>query len=702
MDFDLHFAPLLPVFLLWGLAVVFAGIAALLFWQRQRGAVLRTLTLAIMLLALFNPSVTEIDKEILPSVVAVVTDNSDSARLANRPDIIKQIRKFLGDRLIDLDEFDVRWTSQMATVPASNSAISGGTRLFSSLARLLADVPPERVAGAIVITDGQIHDVPPSMGALGFDAPVHVILTGAENERDRRIVLHRAPRFGLVGQKQPVTFRVEDAGVQPGAPSSPENRVKVTLHRDGEEIGSRTVMIGNNVTIELEVNHAGANVFELDAAPLTGELTEANNRAVVSLEGIRENLRVLLVSGEPHAGERTWRNLLKSDAAVDLVHFTILRPPEKQDGTPINQLSLIAFPTRELFSAKINEFDLIILDRYRRRGVLPIIYFDNIARYVRDGGALLVAAGPEFSSTGSLFRTPISPVLPASPTGQVMSVPFLPNVTETGDRHPVTQLLRDDGNGEAGWGRWLRSIEAEVMRGNTVMSGPNDTPLLVLSREELGRVALLLSDQAWLWSRGFEGGGPQIALLRRLSHWLMKEPDLEEERLIARHAGGELIIERRTMSDHADPVTVVLPTGGTRTIELENVSAGIWRGALQTHGIGVYRIADNTLKTLANVGALNPLELTDVVTTAQPVLALTSQTGGSIHWTGADTPTSFEMPRIVPLSSAGQWSGNGWIGLKRGDVAVVRDTRTLPLFWGLLGLVLLLGAMTVTWFREGR
>ena len=100
----------------------------------------------------------------------------------------------------------------------------------------------------------------------------------------------------------------------------------------------------------------------------------------MQINGVRDRLRVLLVSGEPHAGERTWRNLLKSDASVDLVHFTILRPPEKQDGVPVDELSLIAFPTRELFIEKIEDFDLIIFDRYRRRGILPSLYLENIAQ----------------------------------------------------------------------------------------------------------------------------------------------------------------------------------------------------------------------------------------------------------------------------------------------------------------------------------
>ena len=198
---------------------------------------------------------------------------------------------------------------------------------------------------------------------------------------------------------------------------------------------------------------------------------------------------MLLVSGEPHAGERTWRNLLKSDAAVDLVHFTILRPPEKQDGTPINELSLIAFPTRELFSEKIDQFDLIIFDRYQHRGVLPILYFDNIARYVRDGGALLVAAGPDYANDGSLYDTPLSPVLPVAPTGKIIEEPYFPRVTDVGKRHPVTRDLDGSSFDPPHWGRWFRLIDVEKPQGEVVMKGAEDKPLLVLNREGKGRVA---------------------------------------------------------------------------------------------------------------------------------------------------------------------------------------------------------------------
>jgi len=203
------------------------------------------------------------------------------------------------------------------------------------------------------------------------------------------------------------------------------------------------------------------------------ELTLQNNRAVVTVSGVRDRLRVLLVSGEPHAGERVWRNLLKADPSVDLVHFTILRPPDKQDATPINELSLIAFPSRELFQEKLRSFDLVVFDRYSERGVLPLVYFQNLASYVQDGGALLVSSGPEFAGIESIYRTPLSQVLPVQPTGQIVTQPFKPNLTPDGLAHPVTRELpgRNQEKAAPSWGPWFRILGANKVSGQTVMAG---------------------------------------------------------------------------------------------------------------------------------------------------------------------------------------------------------------------------------------
>ncbi len=368
----------------------------------------------------------------------------------------------------------------------------------------------------------------------------------------------------------------------------------------------------------MAIDHAGPNIVEIEAEPAPGELTTINNRSVLTVEGVRENLRVLLVSGEPHTGERTWRNMLKSDASVDLVHFTILRPPEKQDGTPINQLSLIAFPTRELFQEKLDQFDLIIFDRYQRRGVLPLLYLENVARYVERGGAVLVSAGDDYASALSLYRTPLGQILPAVPSGRVIEEPFKPALTDLGSKHPVTSDLpgaHNGANGEPSWGRWFRVVDVSPKEGEVLMKGADDKPLLVIGERGKGRVALLLSDHAWLWARGYDGGGPYTDLLRRLAHWLMKEPELEEETLKATSRGQTLIIERRSIKDEVDPVIVTTPSGKKETVTLDKGERGLWRKAMTAEEQGVYRVASGELASIVTVGNANTRELAAVTAT---------------------------------------------------------------------------------------
>src|SRR6202047_1469232 len=556
MNFGVSFSPLVPAYMVWTAAAVAFAIALLLVLGRSRGALARAVALALFVLALANPSVTREDREPLTSVAAVVVDKSPSQEFGDRTRQTEQVRATLAERLAHLPGVEVRFVEA-----GQADGETDGTRLFSAMSAALSDVPQDRVAGVIFITDGRVHDVPADAAALGFAAPVHALITGHSNERDRRVVLTAAPRFGIVGQTQTVSFRIEDQGGGGGT-------ARVTVRRDGETIENRNVRVGADVSVNVQVPHAGPNIVEIEASPLENELTAINNRAVVSIDGVRDKLRVLLVSGEPHAGERTWRNLLKSDASVDLVHFTILRPPEKQDGTPINELSLIAFPTRELFQQKINDFQLIIFDRYARQGVLPVIYFDNIARYVRQGGAVLVAAGPDYASQTSIWRTPLDVILPAEPSGRTSDGSFRPRLPDLGKRHPVNRGLAGSDEDPPHWSRWFRLVDTRAAKGTAVLQGPNEKPLLLLSREGEGRVALLLSDHIWLWARGYEGGGARVDLLRRLSHWLMKEPDLEEEALRLSVRGHDLTVQRQTMADNVDEVTLTMPSGKSRTVTL--------------------------------------------------------------------------------------------------------------------------------------
>jgi hypothetical protein len=689
MNLGISFAPLVPAYVLWAAIAVAVVVALLPLLARRRGAWMRALALAMLALALANPSFTREDREPLSSVAVVVVDKSPSQNFGARNRQTEAARATLTERLGHIPGLEVR------VVEAGQAdGETDGTRLFSALSASLADVPPDRVAGAVFITDGRVHDVPPDATTLGFNAPVHALITGRADERDRRVAIVSAPRFGIVGQSQTITFRVEDQGVAPGP-------VEVVVRRDGETIEKRTVRVGNAVRLAMPVPHAGPNIVEIEAAPLDGELTPVNNRAVVSIDGVRDKLRVLLVSGEPHAGERTWRNLLKSDASVDLVHFTILRPPEKQDGTPINELSLIAFPTRELFQQRIKDFNLIIFDRYARQGVLPIIYFDNIARYVREGGAVLVAAGPDYASPTSLWRTPLEAILPAEPGNRSIEQPFYPLLTDLGKRHPVTRGLEGADTNPPHWSRWFRVVDTRATSGTSVMDGPDQKPLLVLNRVGEGRVALLLSDHIWLWARGYEGGGPHLDLLRRLSHWLMKQPDLEEEALRLSVNGRELNVRRQTMADSVGQVTVTNPSGQTRVLDLKSKEPGVWQGVTEANELGLWRATDGKLTALVNVGPPNPREFAEVTSTTNVMEPIMAATGGVARRLAA-ADDGAAVPRVIGVRTSDVYKGDDWIGLKLRNASIVRGIGVLPVFAGLLGLLLLIGSLAAAWAREGR
>lgn len=685
---SVSFAPLVPLPLLVGLAILAALAAGAAIALAGRGAILRALALSVLALSLADPSLVFEEREPVKDVVSVVVDRSASNRLADRSaqtdaavaEVERQLRGIpnIEPRIVELRD-------------AQGS--SDGTRLFEALSSSLADVPSERVAGAIAITDGLAHDTPANAEALGLRAPLHVLTTGRNTEIDRRIVLIDSPRFGIVGKDQVIRLRVMDKN---GA-----SRAGLTIRRDGEIIARRDVATGQIVQVPIRIDRGGPNVIEIEAAPLDRELTLANNRAVITIEGVRDKLRVLLVSGEPHPGERTWRNLLKADANVDLVHFTILRPPEKQDGTPINELSLIAFPTRELFQVKIKEFDLIIFDRYANQSILPLLYFDNIVRYVRDGGALLVAAGPEYAGSQTLARTPLGQILPAVPDGSVIDEAYRAQVSEPGKRHPVTRDLPGSEVQPPRWGEWLRMVGAQARAGaSPVMTGPGERPLLMLAREQKGRVALFLSDHAWLWARGFRDGGPYLDLLRRLSHWLMKEPELEEEALRATPRGGTIEVERQTLNDNPAPITITGPDGQSRSVPLEAGRPGLFTARIPAGDQGLYRLMGDNLTAFASVGPENPRELMEVVSDPAALQNLAQATGGSSRRIGHESDSGVSLPRIVPVRSGSQFAGNDWIGLRISDSGIVRGVQISPVFVGLVGLALLFGALVAGWLGE--
>ena len=689
---QIDFSPLLPMpiwGILFGLAATYVGLC---LWRGLTGWGLRLLAVACLLIALLGPVIKEEDRVPLEDIVFIVLDESESQTVSDRVDQVENALQSLEGELGQFSDLDVRILRI-----ESSAGLDAGSLVLTALSEAANEVAVNRIAGAIILTDGRIHD---AEILNDFPAPVHVLLTGRQTDWDRRLIVQKAPAFAVVGEEIMLSLRIEDQGA---VPNNVAGNARIRIDVDGENGGEFTVATGTDLELPLTLTHGGTNVLQFTVETTDGELTERNNSAVVSINGVRDRLRVLLVSGEPHAGERTWRNLLKSDSAVDLVHFTILRSPDKMNGVPVNELSLIAFPTRELFVEKIDEFDLIIFDRYRKRGILPSIYLENVADFVRGGGAVLIAAGEAFGSVESLYRSPLRSVLPSEPTSIVLEEGFVPRMTDVGNRHPVTEGLVDFAprpmaeDGTPGWGRWFRLIDSVPRSGNVVMTGPDDRPLLVLDRVEEGRIAMLMSDHAWLWSRGFEGGGPQLELLRRLAHWSMKEPELEEERLSGISEGTSVVVTRRSIQEGGRDVIVRYPDGSQEVLEMTETKSGTWQGRFEGKENGLYRMNDGTMTAVVAIGPTAPREFKQTIADAALLAPLANVTRGGIL-SLEDTPS----PKIRAVRSGRLAAGRGWIGITKRNAYVVRDLRQSPLLpawiWAVLAGLLALGA----WLREGR
>ncbi len=685
------FDPILPWALIAALAAIAAALVALALWRGLRGWWLRGLAALVLLLALVNPSLRDEDRAPVANIAVIVVDESASNRIGDRPEQAATALASVEAELATLEQAGVIETRVLRVTDRGED----GTALLGALSAAAAELPPDRIAGAILITDGQAHD--PEV-LSDFPGPVHTLLTGSAADWDRRVMIETAPAFAIVGEAVSLRLRVEDLGAAPG-PAAP---VDLSIALDGGEPERFTVALNQSVTLPVTLQRGGMNVLEIATPVADGELTERNNSAIVSINGVRDRLRVLLVSGEPYPGERTWRNLLKSDSAVDLVHFTILRPPDKQDFVPVFELSLIAFPTQELFMEKVDEFDLIIFDRYKRRGILPNHYFENIARYVREGGALLIGSGAEIAGADSIARSPLNEVLPVAPTGLVLEEGFHPRVSALGARHPVTAGLEEHApravgeDGTPGWGRWFRMAELDTLSGEVVMEGPEGRPLLVLDRQGEGRVAMLASDQAWLWSRGYEGGGPQAELLRRLAHWLMKEPELEEEVLSGARQEGELVLSRRTVQETVPPATVTSPSGEAMSVDLVEVAPGRWEGRLEAEENGVWRLENGDLSGVAVIGPRAPREFADPVSTGDVLAGLSTATRGGIKRIEDGGP-DIRMVREGRVAE-----GRGWIGLADREAFQLRDIRQVALAPGWLMLLLAGGFAFAAWRVEGK
>lgn len=664
---QLGFLPLIPVPVLIALAVAALLVTAYGLIRRARGAVLRGLGFALLLLVLAGPQWQRRTTRPRGDIALLVRDQSPSMAIGDRT--------ALADKAYAALLASKPKHTEIHTVLVPRDA-PDGTPLIGTIRQALADIPSGRLAGVVAITDGEATD---SSGSLPFQTPFSVLIPARGNQTDRELRLLSVPRYGLVGHHVTLRFEVLDHGAADrGKP------VAVRISVDGTQSASVTADVGEPVDLRMKVLHAGPSVVAVAAQALPGEVSAVNDQAVFTLAGIRRRLSVLLISGRPSQGLRTWRLLLKSDPAIRLINFTILRDPDEPLDAPLNDLALIPFPIEQLFVQDIGKFDLIILDQFSNNGLLPPSYLANIADYVRTGGALLVEAGPEYEQADSLAGTPIAGVLPAlpAPPGTVTSA-FKPALTQVGKRHPVTSALAGSPAGD--WYRWETTV---AQTGVTLLEAPGNAPLLVLAHEDKGRVAMLLSDQFWLWARGGLAGndmmaGPAIPLLRRTVHWLLREPALAANKLTASIRNGRLMVRRRTLkADAAGSAQVISPDGKTENLRLIRLAPGLYGGSVAAVAAGVWTVKDGKQAAYAAAGTNDPSEYRDLAADSRKLGPMARGSGGRVVWLKAAA-----TPDLQAL-------------LRPRHAVMITGTRDVPLLPALPMAALALVLLGFAWWRE--
>lgn len=676
------------------LMLIFFGVS---FYLQIRGIWLRLITALLFLAILSEPSLFREKRHSIPNTVLVIKDQSNSINTGHRTEQIAKAEEDIAKALAPLADYTLE------TISIDGNSEKGRaqreTHLFENIQNELSRLKPEEISSVIILTDGQIHDVPASLSILKDKTPLHILLAGEKNEFDRQIIIDKMNSYGIVGKSTILEFIVRDHGR--GIASRDPVQVKISTP-DSQNIFLNDVIPGEITKVDVPIPHAGKNVIQIETPTLDGELTALNNKVALTVNGIRDNLKVLLVSGNANIGERTWRKFLKSDPAVELVHFTILRQPDKIDPTPQGELSLIVFPFQELFQEKLNDFHLIIFDHYSLQDLLPTFYLQNIKGYVENGGALLIANGPTFSESGSLYNSPLRDVLASSPAGNPINALFKPKLTELGETHPVTLPLADykRSDGTYSWGSWGRIIPVNALSGSVLMEGKNGLPLLILSKAGKGRIGQISSDQIWLWSRQYQGGGPHSLLLKRLVHWLMKEPSLDETALDISVKDSIVNIRQRRLNKSlpATDLQLGLPDGTQKNIISTISEDTLWTETqFEAPFPGVYTIDDGFQKRPIVIGDINPPELLDSVATDEKLKPLLKKQAGSIHWLSDMNSVLFRERR-----EGQSMSGRSWLGLERKKSYSLSEVFRYEVIPDYAGLTLLILFLFISWWREGR
>ena len=685
------FDPILQIKYIFIFSIFFILSIIICYFYKIKYIYIRALTFLAFLVFILNPQINKKHVEHHKDIVIVVSDLTQSIIETRKAKEVESIRKDISSQLKEIgniEQINIKLNNNKKI--EQNNANKIETSLFKEVNKVINSLNIERLSGIIIITDGQIHDFH-NYNKLLSKTPIHYILVGNKKEKDRILKTTNVPKFAVLGKKYEISINIKD--------NTEKKNLKTDFYLNEQLVSTKYLSQNKTYKILLPELSIGKNILEIKTEESNIEISKLNNYQTHEIVGIQDKLKVMLISGEPNMGLRNLRNILNSDPNIELLHFTILRPPTKRDLTPVKELSLIPFPTQELFAADISKFNLIIFDQYGLQGILPPKYLDNISKFVLSGGALLDIVGKKHLTKDSLINSPIKQILPTIPLENISNKMFKPELTKVGKLHPITNKLKNNYQ-EKPWGEWTNYTRSQLTSGKVLLHHKSD-PLLAVDYVGKGRVVQILSSDSWVWQKSLDNKGPLIELIRNIIQWLLKNPKLEENFINLNTENNIIKIKLNSISSGDISAKIVTPSKEAIKLKLKDTGNGIFEGEFTSLERGKFQIIWKDKTKYFIIDDMNNKEVKEITSTDYKIKSFVEKNNTftknfNIVWKNQSTL------KVLKIYNNKILGGKNWIGIVEKKVPKIYENSKQKLFNWYTIFMFLVFLVFLSWYKEGR